>query len=261
MGLWLLANTAGYEAADLRLTDGWGTDITGSEENGLQNVRGGHRGLKFKKTETTAREIIYVNKSGLSAPTHIVVTDAESLDGLWMVVDGYESYPTLRLTSDHLVTFSETLVGIDGTDWCRAISFNNSYEAVGLWFRTVSTATVGKVYFSAGLEFTAATQPIFSKVPVWAPAERHGQHAYKLHAKARITLQNVSREMLNDYFALPKDDPIFLYDDTGGDTYGNRIPEKLWHCLILAEQVQQRFDDLYAISLELGILKHGSGGW
>ena len=253
----MLANTAGAEAADLRETTVLDSEVSAPTAD---NVRGGPRSIGWSKP-SAVRNLVYLNKAGgFSNATHLVIAGADVLSNIEVFVSHYTSYPSAETQLFHNGNFNETLIGIDGTDFCTALASQANNVGFRLWVGTGALKLL-KVYFSAGLEFTKATQPVFSKVPVWAPAEMHGQHAYKLHAKARITLQNVSREMLADYYAMPKDDPIFLYDDTGGSTYGNRIPEKLWHCIIQAENVQQQFDDLYAISLDLGILKHGSGGW
>jgi len=74
---------------------------------------------------------------------------------------------------------------------------------------------------------------------------------------AKLSFTNVSKSTIDSYVALNRDDPCFLYDtESISNTVGKAIEHRLWHCIPLVETIEQQFDDLYMLTLEVGILRH-----
>lgn len=264
MGLWLLANTVGRDAAELRLTNNGNGPVGASESVGIDVLRGGPRSLKWVQTGgTDARKFAYINKSGLGAATHCVVVDAAAHGGANVDVIGWEDY-----TSDSTVMHGAAmtpLVGIDGSDWVFELTTEfTAAEAYGITFPAGYEKTVRQVYFCNGLEFSQSVGPVpFTRVPVHAPAVQHCGNFYKLHATAALTLGPVTRAKMDKFYSLPLHEPVFLYDDTGEGDVGDHLPQRLWHCILMGNDstvpYQDNTSELLFIDLDLGILKHGNG--
>lgn len=266
MGLWLLCNTASDEAADFRITDTSDVELSAGESEGLDNLRGGHRGLKFRYDVADASRFVYTRNAGggITTPTHVVIADSAVALGpdKDLSLLEWEDYPGSFGTVASYTGFEETLIGIDGRDWVGAwdsILIGNP-ESVGIQLDGGTAADMGKLYICAGQEFRfRAGSLVFTKVPVWAEAVRCAGNWFKLYGQAKFGVIGLSRANVADYLALPKNDAVFFYDDTGGDDYGDFLPHKLWHSVILEDVVTQYFDDFYGIDFSIGILKAGNG--
>lgn len=264
MGLWLLANTVGRDAAEIRVTDNTNVEVAASEAEGIDVIRGGPRSLKWTQSGTNQRRIAYVNKSGLGTATHCVIVDAALHEGKVLHVYGWDDYAASGSAMHGAAP--TPLIGIDQRDWAFELttSFPDA-EAFGVSFGISDTysKTVRQIYFCDGLEFDHASAVQFQRVPVHASAVPHCGNFYKIHATATMTVGPVTRADIDTYYALPKEDPVFFYDDTGGSDYGDHILHKLWHCIIAGEQVVVDYNDndeeMLFIALELSILKHGNG--
>lgn len=258
MSLWILANTVSQAAADFRITD---VSNVEQVDPGLNNLRGGPRTWKVAQEGSLTHQYVYVNKAGGLEATHAVIAGASGLAGANIYARSWATYTGSSTIHEFYAPFSEDTYGIDGSDFVIPLGAVSGKDAFGLTV-TTSTDTVNflKLYFCQGLEFPYA-QPVllFRKTPVWAPAVRHDRNYYKLHGEASITLLNCTRAMVDSFLELPMLDPVFLYDETGGSDYGDFLPEKLWHCIIRSYLVSAQRDDLNAISLQVGILKHGVG--
>lgn len=266
MGLWLLANTVGRDAAELRYTNSSNTEQPATN---LDNLRGGPRSLKFDQGALATRRYVYLNKAGGLAASHMVVANAAALEGLATSIMSWDAYPgslTSYSTYDAPASFSEPTYGIDGSDWVWAHGVGvSNRQAFGFQVATGGTGIdLLKIYFCQGMEFDYAAGTVqFQRVPVHAQAVQHCGNFYKLHATASLTLGPITRAGLDTYYGIPKDDPVFLFDDTGGEDYGDHIPHKLWHCVIMGEESVVEYSDnseeLIFVSIEIGILKHGNG--
>lgn len=263
MGLWLLCNTASEEAADFRLTDDSDVELTAGESEGLDNLRGGHRGLRFTYDVADTNRFVYTRiTSGMTTPTHVVIADADdALGGKELSLLEWETYPGSMGTVASYTPFGETLIGVDGGDWVGVWDsvLIDPPEALGIALEGGAAADIGKLYICAGQEFNYTSGVDFTRMPVWAPSVLHKGHYYKLYGQARFSATKVTSSELESYLQLPTNDPVFFYDDTGSTGYGNLIPHKLWHCLILRESIAQGFDNLYQVTFDIGILKHGVG--
>lgn len=261
MGLWLLANTVSRDAAELRLTDTSHVEIPSPEADDIDNIRGGPRHLGYTRAAAVTRHLNYVNTGGGLAATHLVVTEADALSGLTVNVNSWSDYSATSANHFSSVSFGEPLIGIDGTDWCRALGSLTAKEAFGISPGVGGAAVrLGKVYFCAGQEFLYRAGNLeFSKLPAWAPAVLFNNNWWKLHGTAEFALSNLTAADVDAYLALPRKDAVFFYDDTGAADSGNFLPHKLWHAIILDEVITEVFDDFYLLQLRIGILKHGDG--
>lgn len=224
-------------------------------------LRGGPRSLKWKQTGgTDARRFAYIDKAGQGAATHCVVVDAAAHGSANVDVIGWEDY-TSDSSTMHGAAMTP-LVGIGGRDWVFELTTEfPTAEAYGITFPGGYAKTVRQVYFSKGLEFDHAVGPVqFTRVPVHAPAVQHCGNFYKLHATASLTLGPITRAKLDAFNALPLHDPIFVYDDTGVEAYGDHIPHRLWHVIVTGQDSVVNYNDnaaeLIFLTLEVGILKH-----
>lgn len=257
MSIWLLPNTAGHAAALIEATDTSGTSE--SDQSKVGCIRGGPRHLKWTSEEATAAaRLAYVESTNGLTADFCVIVDAADHNGKAISIRYATTYPgtTVEIDSDTLSTY----VGSGGTDYVNQFSKESSREAFILEFSATDyQKTARQVYFCEGLEFVDLAERSVTtrqRVSVNAPAiEFHG-HYYKLWGRVELTLSQVPRADLDTYLELPKYDPVFFYDDSGSSSIGNTIDEKLWHALILEDQVKDIGDDIHEIKFVLGILRH-----
>lgn len=264
MGLWLLANTFGYEAAEMRFTNFDSIDHADDADDGgmMESARGGPRslGIPIDLPGGNNRLLSYVNtNNSFTPPTHFVGVDfTTQLDATFKLLEWNDTLSGYNEIYEQ-APFEGPLVGIDYSDFVVAFVPSAPIGAYSVKLSS-GTYTARQLYLCAGLEFEAQGPSLeFQKTPVTDPAVYHKGNWWKLYGVAHFAVTNVDAELRDAYQALPKDDAVFFYDDTGGDDYGDFIPHKLWHCLILEEQITQAFDDLYQIDFTVGLLKHGDG--
>lgn len=254
MALILITNQASRDSVELVVTD---TADAAESYTDIDVLRGGPRYLNWTSIATTAKRFVYVNKSDGLTADYIVVTRMDRHTSKNVKVYSWDTYSGSRDTAifDD-AAFSETLIGIESQDWCFAFgSEATTKSGLGLSLEsTAATKTLSQVYFGVGLSFSNISERgdlKFQRVPIHDKPMKHEGHYYRLYGIAEFTVTEVTSADLDTYYDLPKDDPVFFYDSSG-----NFIEDKLWHCVILEEQVTVVHDELNEIRFRVGILDH-----
>ena len=269
MSLWLIANTVARDAVDILVTNGSGTEASEAQSQGVDIIKGGPRSFKWTHpVEASGNRITYWSKRENLNFRFCVLVDAKRQEGRVVRVRFYKEFFDTPVTVTER-TIGSPYIGISGADYViHHTSTLPILDADGIMLELSGLASESRdlrqVYFDLGLEFAKQSGGVqFERVPVWSPAVAHGGHHYKLHAIGRFTVGPMTRAVVDAYNDVPKHDPVFFYDDTGEAGYGDYLPHKLWHCVILSDDVEVDYTDgdgeLLFINFEVGLLKSGSG--
>lgn len=254
MPLVILTNTVWEDAARVVVTDvsyAQTADITG-----LQSITGGHNHYSWSQTGTDDRFITYVNKAGGIACNYVVVTRANAFNGHQVAITSYASYSgTAGTEFDSGTSFAETLTGLYGRDWVRALSVSGK-EGIGINLTAGSggnyAKTLYKVYFSTG--FTLNYPGVEgSPAVVITPLPQHSRfflqkQSFAVNERWVFTAHGLTRAEFQTFeqLAYLKTDAFFIYDSAG-----TLIPFKLLHCVLESYQVLGVFDNLFAIQFSV----------
>lgn len=255
MSIIILANTVSELAAQVVATDL--TPTATSSQSNVGCIRGGPRHLKWTSdSATAARRLNYVNKIGNLAADYCVVVDAIAHDGEEQQIIASATYSSSETNLDTRTLQASDYVGIGSSDFVFPFSARlSSQEAFSVAYTATDyEKTARQIYFCDSIELGehgAESRISYSRSSIHSAAVPFAGQYYHLWGFANVEFEGVNRAALDAFLDMPRTDPIFLYDDSGGDA----IPEILWHCIILSEQISPQFDNDNLLNLTLGILR------
>ena len=252
MSLHLIANTVGDAASGMQVVT---NSHVAATKTGVENLKGGPRFLGFT-TSVDRRRVAYVNTRGGLEANFMVAVGMDAHDMKEINVLAYSTWTSTASSIFSTASFGETLVGPFARDWVVPLGAQTNKQAFALHFATGSyPKTLKKLYFGQSLEFPYVDErsPLrFRRMPVWGSQVRYRDTYYRLWGEAELAVTNVTDAMKNAYYSLPMDDPVFFYDDSENSRY---LPHKLWHCIIIAEDIIQRADNAFDMTFKLGLLE------
>lgn len=259
MSIWLLANTVGQECAQIVATDT--SDAATSSQDKVGVIKGGQRHLKWTSDHATAaRRVAYVDKTSNLTADFCVVTDAVAHNGKNLKIIEFTTYPGTETNLFNATLAGTDFIGSGAQDFVYKFpTQQTSKQGFAVEFGSTDyQKTARQVYFSQGLEFPDMPgnyEIELQRVSIHEPPAEHYGQRYKLWALATLAASEVTKAQLQTYIQLWKEDPVFFYDTSGTAQIGNAIEEKLWHCIILQEQITPVHDDSHRIDWTLGLLR------
>ena len=260
MSLIVLANTVGRDAARMLVTDTSNTDSGSGYYATVTKAKSGPRYWKTALT-TGAHRIVYINKTNKLSFDYAVIARAKWHDSYDINILSFTTYPG---TADTLSTI--TMADYVGPYSCDYVYSRGSVledrEAVGIEYAdTGYTKYFSQIFFCQSLTFEHAQPRMdFQLAPYMARPVRAFDNYWYLYATASFTLTNVTTSELDTWWSLPLSYGFFLYDDSGTATVGDFIEHKLWHCILLSEQVIPIHDEFNNLALQVGILRQWTYG-
>lgn len=245
MSLVLLPNNVWPDAAYLAVTDG--SDVATTDTAGAENITGGPRSLAWSSSDASARRLVYVNKSGGLACSHIVLARADVHDAKDVTIRSWTNYASTSTAEYNTASFAETLVGPREQDWVYALPLS-SKQAIGITFNSTDYIKhVYKFYVSNGITLNYTTASEFRVLP-FPTRHVHRRQMCLVDTEWQFTAEEMTRAEVDAFEAIPNllAEPMFLYDSAGHHIY-----HKLVHGFIVDPVVTAVFDDLYQLTFRV----------
>lgn len=243
MAIELITNQLWTQAARVIATDTAGAEVDSTLYP--SNVVGGGNHLFYGPSGAADRRLLYVNMNGGMGINRLIVTRANSFNGLGAYVLSWgAAYPASPTTHFGSVSFAETLVGPLAKDWVYSFSsaITGKY-AIGLELGGAVAKYIGKLYGGTALSMKIGAPPVIT--PFWSQVQLFRQ-VYLTDFRAEIVFDDLTATDVNtlENLASLKTEPFFLYDADG-----YTFKDKLWHGVLLDLRKVQVHDNLYAVQL------------
>jgi hypothetical protein len=245
MSLVLLPNNVLASTAKIYVTDAANSELT--DTSGIQSITGGPRNVFYTSGSTGAHRLVYVNKLGGLACSHIVLAQAYIHNTRAIDLISWTAYPGTANTEFTTASFAETLVGRKSFDWVYPVTLSGK-QGIGISFATAGyTKLAYKFFVSNGLTLNYP-QPCSFRYLRHPTRHIYQRQMYLVDVEWNFTIDSMTRSEINSFESIAnlQSEPMFLYDSSG-----YMIHYKLIHGVIANYETTAVADDLFRLSFKM----------
>lgn len=232
------------------------SDVTATLEGAPQNLTFGPRYLGYKFSVVADDDHFYYKRGTSNQFRYdtIVMAGAHNLDGqeyLWIGYDG-----TTTTTHETVVISSSNLTGINNEDYISVLpAVITGQRLTGIRISAPlnkSRIKLNKLYIGESFVFDYPVACSISRVNRYSSVTVKRQ-PFKFIEQASLTFERVPSADFHLFENLYRvhSDACFIYDENA-----DFLRDKLWHVIIGQVKVNERFNDLYTVTLPIYRLRN-----